>query len=297
MNFRAGNVFRELSYSLRRNPSLFIGTLLVIWIALLLLGGSLMVRSAASSATERWKDGVEFIVFLNPDASQVQIDAVRDKLAVSPEIASAEFFDKNAAFAEFEVLFSDSEQILDAVTVEDMPPSFRAVPVNSNSDVVEALADGFRADPGVFQVTVPLDAIRDIESVSEDINTTLLIGGVLLLVAAILLVYNTIRTTVFSRRREVEVMRLVGASNWYIRIPFMIEGVIQGLLAGVITLPFLRWLNNGLGSLGERNSLQLLDGLRASSSDQFQIWILLTVLGGTIGMIASAVALSRYLDV
>lgn len=297
MNFRIGNMFRELSYSLRRNPSLFLGTLVVIAISLLILGSGLVVRSAVENATARWKDGVEFIVFLNPDSSQVEIDAVSNKLTANPEIQGFSFVNKQEAFVEFQSLFQESDQIRESVTVDDMPPSFRVVPRNAESSVVEALADGFRDEPGVFEVVAAIDTIRAIENVGDNLNQQFLVLGVFLLLAATLLVYNTIRTTIFSRRREVEVMRLVGASNWYIRIPFMVEGVLQGLIAGLLTLPMYRVVNNFLSSLGDEESLNLLEGLRAPSGDVLTIWILMTALGAGIGAIASAVALSRYLDV
>lgn len=297
MNFRIGNLFRELSYSLRRSPSLFIGTLVTIFISLLALGSGIIVGQAVDSATERWKDGVEFIVFLNPDASDAEIAAVTNKLQSSPEIDRSTFVDKEAAYLEFQSMFRDSDQIRQSVAVADMPPSFRIVPVNPESDVVETLADGFRDDPGVFEVVAAVDTIKDIESFSEKVNRVFLLVGVALLLSALLLVYNTIRTTIFARRREVEVMRLVGASNWYIRVPFMIEGVLQGLIGGALTLPVFRAWNSFLANLGAGDGLALLADLRAPESNLIWIWIAMTALGAVIGMVASAFALSRFLDV
>ena len=280
-----------------RSPSLFIGTLLIIFVSLLMLGGGLVLRQAVDSATDRWKDGVEFIVFLNPDASNAEEDSVTAKLGSSPEIDTFTFVDKEATFLEFQTMFRDSDQIRQSVAVEDMPPSFRVVPVNPAADVVETLADGFRNDPGVFEVVAAVDTIQDIERVSSGINNVLSFVGVVLLVAALLLVYNTIRTTIFARRREVEVMRLVGASNWYIRVPFMIEGILQGLLGGLITLPIFQAWNNQLSDIGSGDGFALLADLRAPDPDVFFIWISMTTLGAVIGMVASVVALSRFLDV
>lgn len=297
MNFRVGNLFRELSYSLRRSPSLFIGTLLTIFISLLALGSGLIVGQAVDSATDRWKDGIEFIVFLNPDVSQAETNAVTSKLDLSPEIERYTFVNKEEAFVEFQKIFQESDQIRDSVVVEDMPPSFRIVPQSPDSEIVETLADGFRDDPGVFRVVATIDTIRDIENFSDKVNTVFTWVGVALLVSAMLLVYNTIRTTIFARRREVEVMRLVGASNWYIRVPFMIEGVLQGFLGGALTYPLFRLWNDFLASLGTSDGLTLLQELRAPDSSLFWIWIAMTLLGVVIGMVASVVALSRFLDV
>lgn len=297
MNFRVGNLFREVSYSLKRSPSLFIGTLLTIFISLLFLGSGIIVGQAVDSATERWKDGVEFIVFLNPDATEAETASVTNTLNSNPEIERFTFFDKEAAFQEFQSLFRDSDQIRESVAVEDMPPSFRIVPQNPESEVVETLADGFRDDPGVFEVVAAVDTIKDIENFSDRVNLVFQGVSVVMLISALLLVYNTIRTTIFARRREVEVMRLVGASNWYIRVPFMLEGILQGLIGGAITLPVFRRLNEFLSSLGAGDGLALLADLRAPDGNLIWIWIAMTALGAIIGMVASVVALSRFLDV
>ncbi|HAY68596.1 MAG: permease-like cell division protein FtsX [Acidimicrobiaceae bacterium] len=297
MNFRIGNLFRELSYSLRRSFSLFVGTLLTILISMTVLGAGLVLSAAVETATDRWKDGVEFIVFLNPDASEAEKSSVTNKLNSSPEIDRFTFVDKEAAFVEFQSMFRDSDQIRESVAVADMPPSFRIVPESPESDVVETLADGFRDDPGVFEVVAAVDTIKDIETGSTRINRIFLIVGMALLVSALLLVYNTIRTTIFARRREVEVMRLVGASNWYIRVPFMIEGTLQGLLGGALTLPILQLWNNVLSDIGSGDGLALLADLRAPDQTVIMIWLAMTALGAVIGMVASVVALSRFLDV
>ena len=297
MNFRIGNLFRELSYSLRRSFSLFVGTLLTILISMTVLGAGLVLSAAVETATDRWKDGVEFIVFLNPDASEAEKSSVTNKLNSSPEIDRFTFVDKEAAFVEFQSMFRDSDQIRESVAVADMPPSFRIVPESPESDVVETLADGFRDDPGVFEVVAAVDTIKDIETGSTRINRIFLIVGMALLVSALLLVYNTIRTTIFARRREVEVMRLVGASNWYIRVPFMIEGTLQGLLGGALTLPILQLWNNVLSDIGLGDGLALLADLRAPDQTVIMIWLAMTALGAVIGMVASVVALSRFLDV
>lgn len=296
MNSRIGNLLRELSYSMRRNPSLFIGTLLTIFVSLLALGGGLVVGRAVDSATQRWRDGVEFIVFLNPDATAEELGAVQAALEAHPEIDRYTFVNKEEAYSEFSSIFTDSEQVRDSVTVEDMPPSFRIVPLNPDSAVVEELADGFRDDPGVFQVVAAVETIKEIESLTDKINRVFWMIGIALLLSALLLVYNTIRTTIFARRREVEVMRLVGASNWYIRTPFMIEGVLQGLIGGALTIFGLRAWNNFLASIAGEG-FALLTDLRAPDQSLLAIWAAMTALGALIGAIASAVALSRFLDV
>lgn len=297
MNFRVGNLFREVSYSTRRNPSLFLGTLLTILISLAFLAGGLVVRYAVNNATARWQDGIEFILFMSPEATAAETNAISAKLDQNPEIDTFTFVNKEEAYDEFQLIFRDSEQIRDSVTVEDLPPSFRVAPENPDAAVVEALADGFRDDPGVLEVVAAVDTIRGIERITSRINFGLAVIGLVLLFAAVLLVYNMIRTTIFARRREVEVMRLVGASNWYIRLPFMTEGILQGLLGGALTYPLLSWMNNRLGDLGSGDGLGLLSNFFANDSQILLVWVAMVILGVIIGAAASAVALSRFLDV
>lgn len=296
MNFRIGNLFRELWYSLRRSPSLFIGTVGTIFISLTMLGGGLVIDAAVDNATQRWGDGVEFIVFMNPDATPDELEAVSGKLDQNPEIEDFTFFDKQQAFSEFQRIFSDSD-ISDTVTEADLPPSFRVNPTRADSAVVETLADGFRDDPGVYRVVAAVDTIRDFENFTGGITTFFKGIAIFLLIFALLLVYNTIRMTIFARRREVEVMRLVGASNWYIRLPFMTEGVLQGILGGGFTMVLLWLVNWLLGKVGGDSGFALLETLKATDLQVLGIGLVMTLLGAAIGAVASIVALSRFLDV
>lgn len=296
MNHRIGNLLRELSYSLRRSLSLFIGTLVTILISLIVLGGAWTVRVAVANATERWQDGVEFVVFMIPDASDIEIETVGQKLASHPEIDGYDFVSKTEAFEEFQRMFPESD-LLGLITAADMPASFKVRPSNTDADIVETLADGFRDEAGVVQVSAAVDTLKAIEDLTRGLSLVLLVIGLVLLISAMLLVYNTIRTTIFARRREIEVMRLVGASNWYIRLPFMTEGVLQGLIGGALTYPVLRLWSGYLSNLGDREGLRLLQSLGASGGQLLSIWIALMFVGALIGAVASALALSRFLDI
>jgi len=118
------------------------------------------------------------------------------------------------------------------------------------------------------------------------------------LIGALILIWTTIRTAMFARRREIEVMKLVGATNWFIRIPFMLEGLIQGLIGGLLSCAFLVFFNrlwtNGVVQLQGENSFTAL-----VVSDSFLNFVMLMVviLGMVAGAIASGVAASRFLDV
>jgi cell division transport system permease protein len=119
-----------------------------------------------------------------------------------------------------------------------------------------------------------------------------------LLVAACLLIVNTIRTAMLSRRREIEVMKLVGASNWFIRVPFMLEGLVQGLLGAALACVAVRVLNSLVESrVTQGQSLAILQNFSVSTAEVNGTILRLLLVGGLVGMIGSGWAVNRYLDV
>jgi len=299
MNIRLTYVMRELLYSLRRNSTLFIATLVTVTVSLTTLGGGLLVREAVKSATSLWQGDIEFIVFMNPEASAAQDDAIRARLDPSnnPEISDFRYFDQEDAFKEFQELFEDSPELIENVTVDVLPPSYRVVPVNSDAYVIEALADQFRTQPGVRRVVLATDVIRALQDTSNAISTFVLIMSLALLLAAFLLVFNTIRTAIFARRREIEVMRLVGASNVYIRFPFLVEGTLQGLVGGLLSLPILWFANSQAADFADPDALRLLQGFIVDNGTVLNIGLGMVAVGAVIGAFSSMIAITRFLDV
>ena len=142
------------------------------------------------------------------------------------------------------------------------------------------------------------DVIRQMKGMSDFVNNGLTLFAIFLLAASALLILNTIRTAMFARRREIEVMKLVGATNWFIRVPFMVEGLIQGLLGAVpaiisvITLHLL--LDNASRDSSSNN---IFTGLVVTGGQTTGICFLLAVIGAAVGAVGSLVAVTRFLDV
>jgi len=303
MLVRIGYVFRELWYSLRRNPSLFFGTLITIAVSLTLLGVGLLVFRSVEQATERWQGDIEFIVFMNADASEAQNEAIVSILDNNNEVRKWDYYDQDRAFEEFLELFADNQTMRDSVTKEVLPPSYRVTPTNVAPDVVAGLADQFQTKPGVKKVVLATEVLRQLENISSKVQTVLLVSAAILGGAALLLVFNTIRTAIFAQRREIEVMRLVGASNWYIRFPFLVEGVLQGVFGGLVCLPALLALNSLAADFAgsdvedpEAAAFTLLEAFVVDGGEVAQIGILMAIIGAVFGAIASMIAVSRYLD-
>jgi cell division transport system permease protein len=296
--YRFWYFFRETGVSLWRNLSLTLAAILTVGISLSLVGTSLLVREGAERATAQFQEGVEFIVFMNADATPEQDAAIRDVLDTSPAISGFAYVDKLAAYEEFRGLFSDKPELLDSVTPDVMPPSYRIVPADPDSANVAELARQFSAQPGVREVATATDAIRQIEDFSTRVSQVLLVAAVVLVAVSALLILNTVFTAIGARRGEIEVMKLVGATNWFVRIPFMLEGTIHGLIGAALAIPALFLVEDQvLSYFQESDVVPLFRGFAVPDGYVWDVSIWLLLLGGAVGMFGSAVAVTRYLDV
>src|SRR5262245_14754852 len=129
MAVKVDYVVRETASNLTRNITISIATILTVTVSLFLVGFSMMVSQGVRNATQRWQGGVEFVVFLNPEATEDQVASVRTDLEGSPDVEKVTFVDKQAAYDEFKRLFADSPEMIDSVEPDILPPSFRVVPV------------------------------------------------------------------------------------------------------------------------------------------------------------------------
>ena len=289
---------RETASNLGRNITITLASVMTVAVSLALVGASLMLRSGVENATRRWQGGIEFVIFMQRDPSPEQLQSLRDDLEQSPEVASVRFVDKKEAYEEFKVLFADSPELVDSIDPETLPPSFRVEPVNKEVDAVEALGKTFGAKSGVGQVVFASKTIRLIQQLSSRLTVGIFVIAAFLLGAAGLLILNTIRMAMFARRREIEVMKLVGATNWFIRVPFMLEGLVQGLIGAFLAIAalaafkpfFQKWLPSS-------RDIPLVSGFQVSSGEMFFIFGTLGVVGILIGAIGAGIAVSRFLDV
>ncbi len=212
--------------------------------------------------------------------------------------AGYNYIDKAAAYDEFETLFADKPELVESVTPDVMPPSYRIVPTDRSAANVNELANQFAAQPGVREVATATEAIRQIDDFSTRVSQALLIAALVLVGVSALLILNTVFTAIGARKQEIEVMKLVGASNWFIRIPFMLEGTIHGLIGAAMAIPVLFVVDNEvMAFFQESDAVPLFRGFAVPEGFVWDTSIWLLILGGAVGMIGSAVAVTRYLDV
>src|SRR5262245_36618206 len=144
MAIKVDYVVRETGSNLFRNLSITIASILTVTVSLFLLGMALMVNLGVNKATQRWQGGIEFIVFINPGATPEQVGAVDKALKDSPEVEKLTYVDQKQAFEEFRSLFANQPELIDTVTPDILPPSYRVVPRNKSSETVEALSEQYK---------------------------------------------------------------------------------------------------------------------------------------------------------
>jgi cell division transport system permease protein len=298
MAIRIDYLARETSSNLVRNFSITLASIVTVFVSLTLVGTSLMAQQGVDRATKRWQGGIEFIVFMNPEAPQDQIDALRNDLNNNPQIENAAYVNKAQAYDEFKELFRDSPEMVEAVDEEVLPTSFRVEPVDKSADVISALTDSYKDRVGVREVVSATDTIRLIQRFSEFLTGIILVVAAALLLTALLLIFNTIRMAMFARRREIEVMKLVGATNWFIRVPYMAEGLVQGMLGAVVSVAGLAIFRPIFeGWLPPADQFPIFSGFVPASSDMLPIYLLLMIVGCLVGAAGAGIAVSRFLDV
>ncbi len=290
-------VARETVSNLKRNLSMASAALLTVAVSLTLVGGALLVKRGVDRATVQWKDNVELSIFMSPTAQASESEAIDRQLKAMPEVKRYHYVSKPEAFDEFRKIFANEPDVRDSLTVEQIPPSYRVVP--KQAEQTKLIGERFRDTAGVFRVSYAKEEVDALVSVTNFLQIMLWAVAAVLLAAASLLILNTIRMAIFARRREVAVMKLVGATNWFIRIPFMLEGLIQGL-AGAALAYGIVWIGRDLIQsriTGANNDIQLFKQFLVTSGDVAGTGILLLIVGVLVGTVGSALAVSRFLDV
>tara|TARA_B100000131_G_scaffold316201_1_gene355888 strand:- start:1084 stop:1962 length:879 start_codon:yes stop_codon:yes gene_type:complete len=290
---------RETLRNLRRNLTLTLASILTVAVSLSLLGIALLLQRGVSNATDRWQDGVEFIVFLEPEITDNQLGLVQEEIERSAAIDSYRYVNQEESFREFnEDFFPENPEITQLVTKDIIPPSYRIIPKQLSAEAIEIVASGFETKPGVKKVVRATDEIQKIEKATDVIRWIVLGAGAILLGTGLLLILNTIRMAIFARRREIEVMKLVGASNSFILVPFMLEGTFQGLVGAALGTASVYGANRAFEEwLASENVLNILQSFAVGSGEVWAIGSLLFLVGALVGSVGSAIAAYRFLDV
>jgi cell division transport system permease protein len=297
---------QEAFRALRRNGAPSMAAVVTTVVTVILLGVLIPIFQTTQAKSDQVRDSLEFRVAIYDDATPAEITALERELGEIPHVSSVELITKNEALDELtaDLGKEKSGELLSQLHSNPLPANFRIQADDAaNLDAVRAAV----TPPGPNGKPQPISPIvqdvfdrqedsRKIEQVTSALKIVLTVITALLIVASLMLVGNTIRLSIYTRRREVEVMRLVGATRWFIRWPFMIEGVVVGFFGGLVAILIL-WLgkltivdplSDSIGFLAAQNSTTL--SFPALVAILFAAAVLVSAIG-------SGVTLRRFLKV
>src|SRR5262245_7216641 len=289
----------EAFRSIQSNLSTAIAATLTVMIGMFLLGLFIALGTWVLSYTNDIKRQlVVNVYFCTPQTCEsgkepttTEINAVRQKIEGMPEVKSVKFISKEDALKEME---RRNPELVQNLTSNPLPASYQVIP--ERGDDVGAIAARLEpVPPGVEKVNYGKKTADRVLSVAKVIGGIFIVGSLILIVASILLIANTIRLSIFSRRREVEVMKLVGATNWFVRRPFMLEGLITGLVGSILAVILLVMAKEiALPAIINRTTLTN-DEVHALAFPLIALIMIGTSLA--VGAIGSGITLRRFLQV
>ena len=284
---------RETLISLRRNLLMTIAGIITVAISLFLFGGILLVSATVDHGTQQWKHGIELEIFMNVGSTKSQVQVIDRELAADPQVKTYKHLTQADAYAIFKKDFADQPALVESTKPTDLPESFRVEP--QKAELTQVLADRYNGQPNIATVITAAQQIKRLLTATRWIRLAFISMASVLLASSLFLIVNTIRLATFARRREIEVMKLVGASNWFVRVPFMAEGLVQGAIGAGFAFGLVWALKIIIANLLS-NQHTLLSTFRVTSADALGIGILVLVIGAGIGVIGSIVGLRRFLD-
>jgi cell division transport system permease protein len=296
--------FRETATGLRRNPVVAFAAVVTAFIALFLFGLALLITREFNLVIEAWTGNVQVAVYLNDPAKPDTVVHIQDKLTGLAAVDSVEFWDKTKTCTQFEQLFANQPTFTENVDCEKVIPTSLRVKLSDPAlydQVTAALAcepndqnQIVCAEAGVKNVADYRQVLNRLNAITSVLKIVLGALAVVMLIFAIVLVANTLRMGMFARRREIGVMRLVGATNWRIRVPFLIEGLVEALAgAGLAILSLFLVKVWGIDSL--RGDIAFVPLVKNSDLLVIVPWILIAAT--FVAIIAGTFGMRRFLDV
>ncbi|NTU70589.1 MAG: ABC transporter permease [Coriobacteriia bacterium] len=314
MSINVGYFVRESIQNFRRNWVMTLGAVITIYLSLLLVGVFLVTGAIVNNVVKSVEDKVTIEIFLKDGAATADVTALQNKLLADPLVGvqspdaknrgTVSYTSKEQAMDKFKKSMSSSPEILDQLENNPLPASLDVKLADSHN--VEALAAQIKADPLFLKVAEnpakPEESIKYGQQIVKKLfafTRVVRIMGyaiiAMLAVVSLIFINNTIRLAIYARRKEIGIMRLVGASNWFIRTPFLLEGVLQALIGATLAILSVTGLQ-ALIMPRLRDVISFLP-VATGAATTVQISLTLVLAGVVIGLAGSSVALRRYLKV
>jgi cell division transport system permease protein len=286
-------VLSEVLVGLWRNVTMTIAMIITMAVSLFMLGGSGLLYQKVGDMKDLYYENVEVSIFLKTDVSEQQRTDLDAKLNGDPLVKEVTYVNKDEAYNRFKQMYADAPDLVNAVKPDQLPESFRLK--LKNPEQYKNIYDQYKDTEGVDEIVDQSKLLDKVFGVLTGIQNFALAIAIVMAAAALLLVANTIQVAAYSKRREVAVMKLVGASNWFIQAPFVLEAVVAGLFGSILGLLALA----GVKLVAGRGSLAALEGLITpiSWSEILLTFPLMAAVGGAVSAITAWVTLRFYLRV
>jgi len=280
----------EVAQNFTRNLTMAVTAVGTVAISIVLLGVFLFLRQSFDLAINTLAGQINVRAYLKDDLAQPSVDAMMQALQADPRVASVRYIDKRHAMLDLRKQMR-GQMNLDVINTNPLPNTIEIVPRDPYD--APAIAQAMTLKPGVAKVNDGGTVTQKLLKV-ETVFSAAGVGVVaLLMIATILLIYNTIRLTVFARQREIHIMQLVGATRWTVRWPFVFEGILSGTIGATIGIGML-WF--GYRTLVPKIALNLpFLPFKLESVPVGNLALELVVVGALVGMLASLVSVGRYL--
>lgn len=300
-----GRIIKTGTVNFIRNAWLAIAAIAVMVITLTIVLFSVITNATFTNTVEQITDKIDISVYLKDDVSDDQRNKLIGELSELENVKSIEYVSKEEALERYKVQNQDNLDLLLAISQTDnpLPASLQVKPNNPNEiqtvkdyleqPEVEALQSEETSYSGDRK-----EAIDKIASATQFFRRAGIIGIVVFAAISVLIIFNTIRMAIFNRREELAIMRLLGASTWYIRGPFVVETIYYGVISAILSVVLCQAIFTVQASAFDANTLGLLDIRFASTYFAENFWVILgtaLVLGILIGAVSSTIATRRYL--
>lgn len=296
---RASFVFSEVLTGLRRNVTMTVAMILTTMISLALLGGGLLVVRMIDKTQEVYRNDVDVNVYLTKDISgndknctQDPCKGLRSALENDPAVEEVNFENRDAAFKRFKEIFKAQPELLKLVRKEALPASFSVRLVHP--DRPQVITQTYSGKVGVDSIVDESEFLQRLFNAFNGVRNLTFAVALVQAIAALLLISNTVQVSAFTRRTEVSIMRLVGATRWYTQLPFLLEAVVAGVIGAVLAIGLLvlgkeLFLDKVLGGVFASGIISPIDGLDILLTSP---WLLLVAIG--ISAVTGYVTLRLY---
>lgn len=304
MSINLGYFITEAAISFRRNWVMTFGGIATIFLSLLLMGSALVMNSLVNDMTRDVESRINIQVWIHDDAEDSDIEALQTQLAGAENVDTVYLVSKEEALERFTEMMADSPEVVEQLKGNPLPRSLEIELIDTQE--IDGVLNLIRESDEFVRIANPPDNPEMALSYGEGIVETLLdatqtaryVGAIfvgILAVVSLIFINNTIRLAIYARRNELSIMRLVGASNGFIRAPFILEGILQALVGALLAILVLLAVQSFLFP----NLQQTLAFLNFSFSNALmaQVALILVATGVIIGVLGAVIAMRRYLKI